>query len=766
MDNKHLANLGLVLIASLATLGGLLILLNVSVSADTPTAPVNDPQPLATPAHVIPDLYNLPPGETVIITSTFVAQSPGYLVGTYEHFERNRPLLPYSYVRLTNDVPDPDEDGAVLAVTGEIYTYTHDYAYLGEQEGRGISVTTWSVVVPAPVGAATNQPATGPESTGDLTPQQDADGDEDCACKWAFIVSGGVNEDSNHPRYWNDVVQKWEYKNEHADYPEECITTFYHEGTGESDDVPAGRVVTATQENIETALAALAPKMQACKERGIKPTLQFLVTDHGTGYHGANQGAGSDREGLGGRVDTDGDEGGDSDGIPERELRVDGSELAEGRGYLMDLYDNDGGQDPDTVVGKLGGVVKVWRCITPTCSMSGFPAGWQEVAADSNGDGVIDSSDGGIDLNGDGDTGDEVSFDEGINLLNDHVLTDDDLTDALQPLCPSGVDLYVEMAQCFGGGFQDDLARLRAHGCHVHFAAAASEDEYSWGSSGEDGYDYFEKHFIDKITEILTSTGTTTVTPETWREAHEHAAGQPESQRHNTNPTSDIDCLIMFGPYIENGQVCLRVTNYCTAAVEADVHLSSYNWSIGTTPLDEKNGTLTLEPGETKTWCWPLPEETGTYCFLGYAATNEPRREFHPRWLNDQEITAPESNEPVQRTFLVDGNYVENGIVYTYPLVILEPVTALPEGWNYRLDPPWVNEGLWVEDGPVPVTVTLVPTAEIMGIGGVWLHGWGVDISGGLGPMAMPPKDRYLGNVYLELDTRTRVYLPLVMRGN
>jgi hypothetical protein len=32
--------------------------------------------------------------------------------------------------------------------------------------------------------------------------------------------------------------------------------------------------------------------------------------------------------------------------------------------------------------------------------------------------------------------------------------------------------------------------------------------------------------------------------------------------------------------------------------------------------------------------------------------------------------------------------------------------------------------------------------------------------------MAMPPKDRYLGNVYLELDTRTRVYLPLVMRGN
>jgi hypothetical protein len=516
-------------------------------------------------------------------------------------------------------------------------------------------------------------------------------------------------------------------------------------------DPPSDRVFTATQELIEEQIAALAPAMQRCKEQGIKPTLQVLVTDHGTGYHGATQAGDADHDGLGGLLDSDGDEGSSRE---ESTLRMDVHKLRDGGTWRMNL--EEGAPDPDTRVARVGNTVTISRCV------GGPPCVWKEAFRGQPVDGIVT----GIDLNGDGDTSDTVRFDEGINLWGDEVWSDDEMVDALQPLCQSGVDLYVEMGQCFGGGFQEDLDRLRSMGCHVHFVAAAAEDEYSWGDDDED---FFEQDFITRMIHEITSTGQTTVTPDMWRRAYvSTTAPGSRSTWYTTTPESDIDCMVVIGPYIKDGSVCIKIINYCEEPMDAEWRLAAYNWSIGSRPLDSHSGVIHLEPGGSVEICRPLPTETGTYCFYGRAVQTSGRREYHGRWLNDQHIVAEEPAEEVVRVFPVDGWLERQGMVYSYSLVYLEPVWDLPDGWEYVLVP---ESPLWVGDGPVPVSLTLRANPETLGVGHVWVHAWGVDegIGGGVvkrAPEQVLPLGEYLGYVYVALDNRIRIFLPLTMRDS
>jgi hypothetical protein len=686
--------------------------------------------------------------QTVVVAGEYVAWSQDYLAIDYADFQANRPVAPHAYLLLEGQVPGEAYDGWTIVVTGTVGLYFHDYPYLGETEGRRIIVSDWAPLTPPPQG---HRPLTLVSAPSSPDPHREGEiAAVDCNCKWALIVSGGINDDNNHQRYRNDIEKKWRYKRVAADYPEECINVFYDDGAGDDlPNVPNGQVEEATQQEIEDRLEELAPQMQACKEKGIKPTLQFLVTDHGDGYHSTNQGANHNKLGLGGQVDTDGDEGGTADEIQESNLRIDGRELAPNKSWTKDLYPGDG-QKPDTRIGWQAGSLTVWRCLTPTCP----PNGWTVVATDTNGDNIIDSNDGGIDLNGDGDTNDSVSFDEVINLWGDEALTDDELTNMLRPLCPSGVDLYVEMAQCFGGGFQEDLARLRDAGCHIHFAAAAGEDELSWGDADKD---YYEDAFITKITELISDTHRP-VTPDLWRQAADHAASQPDSQQNNTHPTSDIDCLIMIGPYIKDGQVCIKVINYCNQDVVADLRLAAYNFGISSPLVEEHTETVTLASGETREWCWPLPTEPGTYCFFGRASMFEPRYEYHPRWLNDQVVRAEES-EPVAQSFVVGSEPMP-------AVVLLDPDPYLPLGWDYRLS----HEYVWLGDGPVSVTMVISPELTAPGVGRLWINGWLLAEGNGLqqGDAFTPTVGyQYQGYVYLEVDTRPEghlIYLPLVVK--
>ena len=121
---------------------------------------------------------------------------------------------------------------------------------------------------------------------------------------------------------------------------------------------------------------------------------------------------------------------------------------------------------------------------------------WQEMGRDTDGDFIIDSADGGVDWNLDGDKNDQVGFHEGINLWGNEVLWDDELAAMLKPLQEKGIHIVVEMMQCFSGGFVNNL-----QGIVEKIVTAASEDNKSFARrNAAGGYDNaFELAFMDNL---------------------------------------------------------------------------------------------------------------------------------------------------------------------------------------------------------------------------------------------------------------------------
>ncbi|MFC2008938.1 hypothetical protein ACFLUT_02675, partial [Chloroflexota bacterium] len=110
---------------------------------------------------------------------------------------------------------------------------------------------------------------------------------------------------------------------------------------------------------------------------------------------------------------------------------------------------------------------------------------WKKMGEDTNGDFIIDNTDGGVDWNLDGDKNDKVGFHEGINLWGrgtDSVLWDDEFVGMLKSLSDKGIHVVIHMAQCYGGGFVDNC-----EGVVDKIVTGAGEETIHWNRRGADG---------------------------------------------------------------------------------------------------------------------------------------------------------------------------------------------------------------------------------------------------------------------------------------
>ncbi|MBE9506360.1 MAG: hypothetical protein IMY84_06030, partial [Chloroflexi bacterium] len=124
---------------------------------------------------------------------------------------------------------------------------------------------------------------------------------------------------------------------------------------------------------------------------------------------------------------------------------------------------------------------------------------WKKMGEDHGGDFIIDSTDGGVDWNLDGDKNDKVGFHEGINLWGkgkDSVLWDDEFATMLKELDDKGIHIVIEMVQCFGGGFIKNL-----DGIVEKIVTGSSEDTKHCNRRNADGKVYAadEKAFIENL---------------------------------------------------------------------------------------------------------------------------------------------------------------------------------------------------------------------------------------------------------------------------
>ncbi len=114
--------------------------------------------------------------------------------------------------------------------------------------------------------------------------------------KFALIYSGGVNQRSAYPRYWNDVTLMYQILRDHG-YPPQNIRVVYKGGVEDSPDAAPVHYA-ATAAGFNAAIEYLKDRMHAQSKF-------FLMMNN----HGGGSFIPSDPNGIaGGVLDTDGDE--------------------------------------------------------------------------------------------------------------------------------------------------------------------------------------------------------------------------------------------------------------------------------------------------------------------------------------------------------------------------------------------------------------------------------------------------------------------------
>ena len=88
---------------------------------------------------------------------------------------------------------------------------------------------------------------------------------------------------------------------------------------------------------------------------------------------------------------------------------------------------------------------------------------WKVIGEDTDGDGDVDSDDGGVDMNGDGDKTDTVCVDDTILVAGKAKVTDDQLTAWLSGF-PESVTIVVILDSCYSGSFVPDLQEHHRQG--------------------------------------------------------------------------------------------------------------------------------------------------------------------------------------------------------------------------------------------------------------------------------------------------------------
>jgi len=450
----------------------------------------------------------------------FTGDGVGFLILDFHRLMIDEKLPDYTFARLDGNLPPSDMNGSEILVYGEVKDFAQTYNVFTILPTPLITVEEYSVLNP-PEGTTNGGQGFSsfvdqcifPQAKRVLAQAAAAPGTKANACDRALIISGGVDANNNYERYRDNIVAKYKKLRE-LGFADNQTAVLYN--NGDAINVDGANIVddVASKQTIRDTLLRYQNEMPA------SCTLTIFVTDHGCGY-GESQGWDGARPAFSGTDNTTNTQRHseqlcviDLRDLALREtdwinpqgwwwVKIDKKSNRlkllkfEGGKWVLKGEDENGdgqiteaetGQDVDgdgakTSVIKKTADLSAWEPLKWDTDKDGnidvratwdgakyvierlkLDGSWGKMGEDSNGDFVIDSRDkcGGIDwnLDGDADYYDFVGFHEGIDLWGDgidSILWDDEFAAMLKPLHDRGIHILVEMAQCFAGGFIENL---------------------------------------------------------------------------------------------------------------------------------------------------------------------------------------------------------------------------------------------------------------------------------------------------------------------
>lgn len=220
------------------------------------------------------------------------------LVADYRDAVTNEPFPEYGYVPLAPDSAQEqlsgEQEGHTVVVEALVRERRRDRARPDRADTEGASIWTADVELTVEsVEILRIEPEIRRWIT--LPPDQFIPPDPVTSrqdCRFAVIVSGGVNAASNYQRYWDGVVQTYQAMNGAYNVPDDQIYVNYFKGSGEA-QVNGRNIVDASarQSDVDSTLNDLQSEVARCQnatKKGIRTEIMMFTYNHGSYDQGKN----------------------------------------------------------------------------------------------------------------------------------------------------------------------------------------------------------------------------------------------------------------------------------------------------------------------------------------------------------------------------------------------------------------------------------------------------------------------------------------------
>ncbi len=246
------------------------------VNVETQSATCMGQEPIVYSIESLHDNYEALVGTRVSVVGSYTGEGDNMLVSGLSDYFANQPMPSKSALHLISDTLADSMDLALVVATGYLSAEPDPFPFYADD-----SVTLYLYVnAVEKVLDPLQVPAAMPKDSYQDQRESDAVCD---SCKFAILISGGINGNSNHDRYWNNLAMLYKHKVDNENYCPGNIKVLYYTGTSENTaEIPQANVDSCTKANIQKAHEDIAKKIAACSRAGMKTTLQKLITNHGS----------------------------------------------------------------------------------------------------------------------------------------------------------------------------------------------------------------------------------------------------------------------------------------------------------------------------------------------------------------------------------------------------------------------------------------------------------------------------------------------------
>lgn len=227
----------------------------------------------------IGDLYNdgtISGGDQVTVMGSYTNPETKILVDNYGDIFIDEPYPAQSYLKMRGLVP-PDNawNGGLVIAQGTVEFESNPNPYHPEDT---VIAKLYVSEVQVLVDGAGPELKTIPRDSG-FGPRS---GTRDCdSCKFAILISGGVDSANNHSKYWENLVRLYKFKVDSLGYCENNVFVHYFKGDRRDNRIPQGRISKADSADIAASHTEVSKRVGECTRQGKESTFQKMVTNHG-----------------------------------------------------------------------------------------------------------------------------------------------------------------------------------------------------------------------------------------------------------------------------------------------------------------------------------------------------------------------------------------------------------------------------------------------------------------------------------------------------